>query len=106
MILIGIKNEHAHGSSNSEEGVGGFSINANSVHVILKEGTKEDLIQYVKDRRHEIEYAKPRLEELNDRLEWDRTLTEREYDEQSDLLEGLISFQQYKQLLIVEGFVI
>lgn len=101
-ILIGIKNEHASGSYNGTEGFQGFSIDANSIH-ILKEGSKEELREYVKTTKAEGEEAAKVIEEMEDEYGQYTNLTSDQWDRLYDQMLDKMPLRGFSKLLILEG---
>jgi len=103
-ILIGLKSEHAHGSFHGAEGFEGFSIDTNSM-VVIKEGTKDELLEYVKKMRDGMDTARKAMDKLEDELEYSNK-TQEEYEREYDELSQKLSLKKYKKLMIIEGEII
>jgi hypothetical protein len=105
MILLGIKSESASGSSTDSYGFGGFSINATSV-VVLKEGTKNELREYVNKTREKSVLAGVKLNMLQDMLDEDSTLSVTEFDKLYHTHKADMYIDTFERLLIIEGEVL
>lgn len=103
-ILIGIKKEHAHGSYNSSEGYEGFSIDTNSM-IIIKEGKKSDLVNYVRRMRDNETEARRRLNKLQDTLEFSQ-ISEKDYEKECEKYEKMLYLSKFDTLMILEGDII
>ena len=104
-ILIGIKNEHAHGSYHGSEGFEGFSMDANTIH-ILKEGTQTDLKSFVQKARKEAEEAQKVLSEMKNEYGEYTNLTSKQWNSLEIQMIEKTRILNYDKILIVEGFVI
>jgi len=100
-ILIGIESQHASGSSHTSDGYGGFSIDTNSMDVI-KDGTKEELIEYVKEHRKDEAFARKSLNKLEDELEYSN-ISQEEYEKLYDKYTQMLFLTRFSKLMILEG---
>jgi hypothetical protein len=104
-ILIGIKDEHASGSSYNSEGYGGFSIDAHSINII-KEGTVEELTKYVNDLRKAGKEASNVIDEMENEYGKYSSLSRDEWDDLYEKNLEKMSLMYYSRLLILEGIVL
>lgn len=103
-ILIGIKKEHASGSYYSSEGLGGFSIDTNNM-VIIKEGKKSDLVNYVRRMRDNAPEALRKLNKLEDTLEFSQ-ISEENYEKEREKYLKMLYLLRFDTLMILEGDII
>lgn len=104
MLLIGFKRTSCGGTYQGIEGLEGFSMAGTDI-TLIKEGTKEQLEKYVKDKRIEAVKARQKLDKLQTRLEWDNHASV-EYERQSLKYRSAIAITQFDTLLILEGLII
>ena len=100
-ILVGIKRQHASGSSHTEEGFGGFSITTNSLEII-KEGKKSDLEEYVNHERSGFANARKNLDTLYSNLEFSG-MSEKEFEKLEDTYRKQLYLSRFDTLMILEG---
>jgi hypothetical protein len=103
-ILLGIKNEHAHGSSHDAEGFGGFSIDTNSI-TIINQGTMGELMSYVETQRKMAEMGKEEMDYLDRHLEYG-DMDEEEYGRKYDEISRKMYISRFDKLMIVNGIVL
>jgi len=105
MILLGLKNNKTSGTFHGLEGVEGFSMEGTNV-TILKEGAKDELVEFVKTSRQIAKGAKVKLDKLEDAIEEDFSITEKQYMKKSLSYIKKMAILKFDQLLIVEGMIV
>ena len=103
-ILVGIIDTDVDYSNNY-----GFNSVKTSNLIIIKEGTTEELVSYVKEKRDEVTNSKLEISELR------KTYNEcydkggdllKEYRKKCELITQKLEFEKYKNVLIVNGMIV
>ena len=108
MILIGLKKSKGTGSAvhdtdgNTVCVGGGYSTEFD----IIKEGTADELKEFVKNERIKGAQAREKLSELEDNIEYDLSITEEKYMDLSIKYQKQMRILKYDKLLILQGIIV
>ena len=103
-ILVGIKQNHASGTFYGSEGLGGISMSATQLD-ILKEGSVDELKEYVKDLKSKSVKARELFYKIEDNLEFSN-MSEKEYEKAEDDYRKDTILDKYSKLMILEGIIL
>jgi hypothetical protein len=106
MILIGIKRTEAGGTFHGVDGLEGFSTSGTNISII-KEGTKEELIDFIDKTEKELKIAKEHYLNLVYELDHENpNLSYDDYEKSEIEYERLRGITNFDTKIIVEGFII
>jgi hypothetical protein len=104
-ILVGIKISTIHSSSNDSDG---YSCSSDEITnmTIIKEGTTEELDDYVKEQLIDANNALKMFDELDDEIEFEHNMTKDAYNAKLDKAREMYKIKTFDQVLILEGKIV
>lgn len=103
-ILVGIKQNEASGTFHGAEGFEGISMSATQFD-ILKEGSVDELKEYVKRMKSNSGKARKEFQKIEDNLEFSN-ISEKAYNRAYDEFRKATILEQYSKLIVLEGIVL
>lgn len=99
-ILLGIINVSEGGCFHGTEGIEGMNVDATKIEII-KKGTEEEIRDFVKKGREDIEKSKKINIDLDDYVNFN--ISDIEYSEKLDEYYSLRFLTKFNQLIMVDG---
>lgn len=104
MLLLGLKQNEAHGSFHGADGFQGISMSATQLD-ILKEGTTDELKTYVEDMKIKSKQARSIFNKIEEQQEYN-PISEKAYNRAEKEFIKATVLDKYSKLIVMEGFIL